>query len=118
MLTQIKSKREDTLTYELDGYITEEDVLYIAQGVEYLTQYFDSVNLMICINAKGERFSTFIKELQFGNVYANKIRKIAYVSNRYFWRFIIGIDNLSTKYQEKYFDINDVAKAWDWIEND
>ncbi len=115
MLTQIDSLREDTLVYELDGYITKEEIEYIEKGIEFMLTAFDKINLMVYINAKGESLSSLLEEFQLGANYANRINKIAYISNKNYWKLVIAIDNLSTQYREKYFDVTDIAKAWDWI---
>jgi len=116
MLTQIESLREDTLVYELDGYVTNEDIDYIDRGIEFMLSKLDTINLMIYINAQGEGFDTLVKEFQVSKKYIDYINKIAYISNKNYWNFLVSIDNLSTKYKEKYFDIDAIAKAWDWID--
>jgi len=118
MLTQIKSLREDTLVYELDGYVTNEDIEYIDRGIEFMLSKLDTINLMIYINAKGEGFNTLFREFQLGKKYSNTINKIVFISNKNYWNLLVSIDNLSTKYKEKYFDIDNIAKAWDWIDED
>jgi len=116
MLTQIDSPRKNTLVYELDGYVTKEDIDYIEKGIEFTLTAYDSINLMIYINAKGEGFDTLVKEFQVSKKYIDYINKIAYIFNKNHWNFLVSIDNLSTKYKEKYFDIDAIAKAWDWID--
>jgi hypothetical protein len=72
---------------------------------------------MIYINAKGEGFDALFEEFHLGKKYANYINKIAFISNKNYWNLIVLIDSLSTKYKEKYFDIDEIAKAWDWIDD-
>ena len=118
MLTQIESPRGNTLVYELDGYVSVEDISYIEEGIKFKSSKYDVVNLMIYINAKGEGFDTLLKEFELGIKYANLIHKIAFISDKDYWNLFVYIDNLSTGYKERYFDIDSVAKAWDWIDQD
>jgi len=82
MLRQIDSLRVDTLVYKLDEFITVEEIILIDEGIEFMLSKIDKVNLIICINAKGESFWAFIKEFQLGIKYKNQINKIAYVADK------------------------------------
>ena len=97
--------------------IHQEKTNYIEKGIEFKLLKFDSINLMIYINAKGEGFDSLIEELQLTIKYSNDIHKMAVISNRNYWKILVSIDNMSSKYKEKYFDIHDIAKAWDWIDD-
>ncbi len=118
MIKELKSLHTNTLVYDLEDFITKYEIEIIETGIEARLQDFDKINLMICINVKRENLGAFIKEFQLGIKYWNKIYKIAYVADKKNWKTIVEIDNLFTKIKEKYFDIDDIAKAWDWISND
>jgi len=115
MLRQIKSLRVDTLVYELDEFITEEEIQTIDIGIESMLSKIDHVNLMIYIDVEGESMKAFIREFQLGAKYWNDINRIAYVADKKHWEAIIAIDNLFTKFKEKYFDVDDMDNAWKWI---
>ncbi len=115
MLTQIESPRKDVLVYELDGYVTKEDIGYIDNGLEFTLSRCDSVNLMIYLNAKGAGIDVLFKEFEIGTKYSKLIRKIAFISDKKYWHLFVLINSISTRYKEKYFDVDDIAKAWDWI---
>jgi len=118
MLRQINSLRPDTLVYELDEFVTKDEIIDIDEGIESVLSKFDKINLMICIDIKRESFGAFIKELQVGIKYWNKINKIAYVADKKHWETLVEIDNVFTKFREKYFDIDDMDNAWKWIESE
>ncbi len=118
MLQQIESQRIDTLVYELDEFITKDEIDAIDKGIEFMLSEVDKVNLMICINAKGESFGAFIKEFQVGIKYWNKLHKIAYVADKRNWKILVAIDDFFTKFKEKYFDIDDMDNAWKWLKED
>ncbi len=115
MIKEIKSPRLDTLVYEIDDIITEQEISIIGDGIEEKLKDVEKVNLMLYINVEGETFGSFVKEFQLGVKYWSKINKIAYLSNKKNWNTLIAIDNLFTKFKEKYFDIEEVDKAWEWI---
>ena len=104
MLTQIESPRKDTLVYELDGYVSEEDIVHIDNGIEFTLSLYDRVNLMIYLNAKGEGLSTLIREFKLGTKYSNCIYKIAFVSDKKFSNLFMILDNFTNRYQKKYFE--------------
>ena len=118
MITQIKSLRADTLVYELDDFITEDEIAVIEKGIDLLLLKFDKINLMICINVKRESFGAFVKEFKVGIKNWNTLNKIAYLADNKNWKTLIEIDNLFAKFQEKYFDINEMNAAWNWLDSD
>ncbi len=115
MIKQLDSEYKDTLVYELDGEITKEDVDIIGEGIEFTVKEFDKVNLMLCINVSGQSFSALAEELKLGMKNWNNIHKIAYLSDKKQLDALIKLDNIFTKFEEKYFDVDDIANAWDWI---
>ncbi|MGO3719874.1 MAG: STAS/SEC14 domain-containing protein [Mesonia hippocampi] len=115
MIQQIDSLRVDTLVYELELFITEEDIKTIDTGIAFMFSEIDHVNLMIYINVEGESIKAMINQFQIGAKYWNKINRIAYVADKKHWQTIIAFDNLFTKFKEKYFDVDDMDNAWKWI---
>jgi hypothetical protein len=118
MIKQIESLRVDTLVYELDEFITKDEINVIDNGIEFMLTEIDKVNLMIFINAKGESLGALLKEFQVGIKYWNKIKKIAFIGDKKHWKTIVAFDNLFTKFKEKYFDIDDMNTAWKWLKDD
>ncbi len=117
MLNQIKSLNPNTLVYELDEFVTKDEIIMIDEGIQSTLSNFDEINLMICINIKRESLGALIKEFQVGLKYWNKINKIAYVADKKHWQTLVEIDNLFTKFKEKYFDVDDMDNAWKWLNN-
>ncbi len=118
MIQQIDSLSVDTLVYELDGFITKEEIIIIDEGIEFILSKIDKANLMICINAKGESFGALIKEFQVCIKHWNKINKIAYIADKKHWKTLVAIDNFFSKFKEKYFDLDDMVAAWKWLKED
>jgi hypothetical protein len=116
MLKQIDSPRKDTLVYELDGYVTKKDIKSINNSIELTLSRYDTVNLMIYLNIKKEGFNTLFKEFQLGGKYSKYIRKIAFISDKKYCNLFVFLNNISTKYKKKYFDLDHIANAWNWIE--
>ena len=115
MIKEIKSLHTNTLVYELEEFISQYEINIIDKGIAAKLKGFDKVNLMLYVNVKGENTASFIKEFQLGIKYWNKIGKIAYIGDKKNWKTLIAIDNFFTKFKEKYFELDDIAKAWDWI---
>ncbi|HHC79633.1 MAG TPA: STAS/SEC14 domain-containing protein [Flavobacteriia bacterium] len=117
MIKEVKSLHTNTLVYELEEFISQYELDIIDKGIETVLKDFDTVNLMLYINVEGENLASFIKAFQLGIKYWDKINKIAYIGDKKKWKTLIAIDNIFTKFKEKYFDIDEIAKAWDWINN-
>lgn len=116
MIKELKSPYQDTLIYELDSIISQFEIDIIEKGIEETLLNYSKVNLMININVEGESLGSFIKEFSVGIKYWNKIDKIAYVGDKKkHLKFLVEIDNLFTKFKEKYFDIDEIDKAWNWL---
>ena len=117
MINQIKSLNSNTLVYELEEFISQYEIDIIDKGIAARLKDFDKINLMLYINVEGENVASFIKEFQVGLKYWNKINKIAYIGDHKHWKALIEIDNFFTKFKEKYFELDNIAKAWNWINN-
>ncbi len=118
MLTQIDSPRKNTLVYELDGYVSEEDIVHIDNGIEFTLSQYDHVNLMIYLNAKGEGLNTLIKEFKLGTKYSKYLHKIAFISDKKISNLFTLLNNISTRYKTEYFNVDDISTAWNWIDKE
>ncbi len=118
MIKELESQNANTLVYELEDYISQYEIEIIDKGIDALLKNRSKVNLMIAVNVKGENLGAFVKEFQVGVKYWNKVNKIAYVADKKYWKTLIEIDNFFTKFKEKYFNIDDIGKAWDWLNAD
>ena len=118
MIRKVKSLHSNTLVYELEEFISQYEIAIIDKDIETILQEFNKVNLMLYINVAGENLGSFIKEFQVGIKYWNKINKIAYIGDHKKWATLVFIDNFFTKFKERYFEVDDIANAWDWINND
>lgn len=100
----------------MDDFISQFEIEIIEKGIHETLLNYPKVNLMINVNVEGENLGSFIKEFKVGIKYWSKIDKIAYIGDKKkHWKFLVEIDNLFTKFKEKYFDIDEITKAWDWI---
>ena len=115
MVKELKSLQENTLVYELSEFINQFDIKEIENGIGAKLKDFDKINLMIDVHIKSENFASFFKELEVGIKYWNKINKIAFIGESKIWETVVKIDNIFTKFKEKYFEIDDLENAWKWL---
>ncbi|GHC53707.1 STAS/SEC14 domain-containing protein [Ulvibacter litoralis] len=115
MIRKLESIKDNTLVFDLEGFITAEEIQLIDKEISAKLTEIEPINMMVFINVKGETVASFIKEFQLGIKYWNKINKIAYVADHKNLKIVVAIDNLFTKFKEKYFELNELEKAWDWI---
>ncbi len=118
MIRKVKSPHINTLVYELEEFIGQYEIKVIDKDIENKLQDFNKVNLMLYIDVKGENLGSFIKEFQVGIKYWNKINKIAYIGDHKKWAPLVAIDNFFTKFKERYFELDNIANALDWLSND
>lgn len=118
MVEKLKSFREDTLVYELSWAVTEAGIANMEPDLKKAEDKYGKVKLMIILDAKGETLSAFLEEFELGIKHWNKISKIAYVGEKKWWKPLIAIDNVFTKFKEKYFDVSELTEAWDWLEEE
>ncbi len=116
MLTKLKSNTPNVLVYEINDFITETEIDSIEKDIEKVLEKHEKVNLMLHVNVMGENLKAFLKEFQVGIEFWNKINQIAYIGEKSkFWEALIALDNLFTKFKEKYFSIDEVEDAWEWL---
>jgi hypothetical protein len=115
MIRSVKSLNVNTLVFELEEFISQYEIDIIDKAIEAKLNNFNKVNLMLFINIEGENLASFIEESLLGIKYWNKINKIAYISDKKNWKALVAIDNFFTKFKEKYFELENIAKAWNWI---
>lgn len=115
MIKQLKSDHPKTLIYELYDFITKDEIDKMSEGIATALQNFEKVNLMLILDVKRETLGSLIEEFQLGIKYWNRIGKIAYLANNNHLSAFVEVDNLFTKFKEKYFGLDQISEAWDWI---
>ncbi len=115
MIREINSLLPNTLVYDIEEYIKPEDLDIIDEGISAMLQSFDKVNLMLYVDVKGGSITSLVKEFSLGIKYWNKINKIAYIGDHKKWGKFIVLDDIFTKFKEKYFELEQINKAWDWL---
>jgi len=118
MINIVKSKLPNTLIAELEGNITAAELDVINTGLYNLEQKHTEVNLVVSItNVKGQSFGALVREIEYGIVHWNKLSKVAYIGDKKWWKPLVELDDVFTKFKEKYFDINEMENAIEWIKN-
>ena len=91
MIKELESQNANTLVYELEDYISQYEIEIIDKGIDALLKNRSKVNLMIAVNVKGENLGALVKEFQVGIKYWNKVNKIAYVTDKKYWKTLVGV---------------------------
>lgn len=115
MIKKLKSLRPDTLVYDLTWVVGEAEIASIEPEMKKIENKYGKVKLMIGLDAKGETLPALMEEFVLGIKHWNKIDKIAFVGEKKWWKPLIAMDNLFTKFDEKYFDISQIEDAWNWL---
>ena len=115
MIKKLKSLRPDTLVYELSWLVIGAEIASVEPDLEKIENKYGQVKLLIVLDARGESFSALLKEFVLGIKHWNKIDKIAFVGEKEWWKPLIAVNNVFTKFDEKYFDVSKLEAAWEWL---
>lgn len=117
MKIEVNKNYKNVISIELTGEnITKEQIEKIEETVAALHEKIEDVHFIILVGAHShmsikaiyEALKLVIKERKF-------IHKIAIVAHSNFIKVGAKLDNLTLPWQEKYFDIDEVNEAWNWI---
>ncbi|WP_196894614.1 SpoIIAA family protein [Aureivirga marina] len=118
MLKQINSYRKDTLVYEIDHAITNNDLLRIKNAIVNKEKKHKHVNLFIKINTSNPIINRYIQKFKIDLNELNILNKVVYLTNKPQRKASSIIDSFFTSFSEKHFDLQDANNAWKWVESD
>lgn len=117
MNIEVNKNYRNVISIELVGEkVTKENITKIEETVAALHEKIDDIHFIILIGSGSTISLKAIYEVLRMAVKEHKfIHKIAIVAHSNFIKAGVKLDNLTLPWQEKYFDIDAVNEAWDWV---
>ena len=98
--------------------LTQEDVKIIEEKATILMNTFDKINFMITLGVHEKvSLKAQLETLRFAFKTWKRIHKIAVIGNSNKEHVLVTMNNAFVPWKEKYFDIDDLAKAYSWLKD-
>lgn len=119
MITVIKNRDDKILHVEVDGRITKEDVLKVAELAEEKIQDYGKIRgLIILRDFHGYTIPAFFEDLKFGLTHSDAFSHLAICGDNKLEEFLSKLSGLFMKGEIRYFDIIRIEEAINWIERE
>ena len=124
MIEQLKTFENNALAFEvIDGFTETDEKFFKKMFNKKLDEGYDSINILIKFDeykVTKTEFKSFFEEMVFIIKKMDKLGHLAYVGNSKLMEALIPVDNMFFKNkskgrEEKYFDISDIDKAYQFI---
>ena len=115
MFKILERGHDDVAGLELGGDITLEDIKDVEAVFEKLFDKYDKIS-WVCIwtNTHYTTMRAFYEDAMWMLKHLKRFDRMAVVSDKWWKKLLINADGLI--FGEKYFDIADLEKAWDYVE--
>ena len=109
---------KNLLRIEVKEEITQEEIIELDKKVKTLHEKYDLVNIMLLITHHSQiSFKAVYETLKLAINEGKAINKVAIISDRKFIKLGVQLDNLLLPWKERYFYIDSIDEAWNWIEH-
>jgi len=116
----LKTESADLFAYEINGVVTKEMVEKIIPKMQDVFENHDKIDLLV----KVQNYSGVSPEvLVMPSLYAfkmeaiNHVRRYAVIGAKGWMKQLVGIFKPFVPMEVKTFDLEDEAKAWEWLNN-
>ncbi|ANU26680.1 STAS/SEC14 domain-containing protein [Planococcus versutus] len=117
MLSFVPSKDEETIAIEFEGTATHEDAMKIDRIIQEKFADKGKFNIYAIINnVEGPAFSGLEESMQVNMKAWHQFHKFAVISANSLPEQSAEVENLLPKLQVKYFNLDEMNDAWDWIQ--
>ena len=117
MHIEINSTHKNVISVELtDEKVTQHHIQQLEKAVEELHEKTNDIHIIILLGSHTKGSLKMLYEaLKFIKKEHKTIHKIAVVAHSTFIKAGVAMDNMVLPWQEKYFDIENLEDAWQWI---
>lgn len=117
MIRKMERSSGRNIGLEVSGKVALEQFEALLPEIEAAIHTHGTINLLCLVeNMSGYGIKEFVADCKFAIKYWNNIAKVAIVGDSNWWALGAKIDNLFTKWEERFFDSGKLEEAWKWIE--
>lgn len=117
MLSFVPSKDMETIAIEFEGTATREDALKIDKIIQEKFADKGKFNIYAIINeVEDSTFSGFGKSMQVNMDAWNQFHKFAVISSVPLADQLTEMESLLPKLEVRHFQLDEMNKAWEWIQ--
>ncbi len=121
MITQLPESEGATIGIMVTGKVDEAEEKKWISTFDALIKQHDKINVLVLI---GDNFDIGLKaafeDIKWTFGHLEHMDKLALVSTRCVIKWLVEIDSPFAKMvniDEKYFDVNELSKAWAWVKS-
>ncbi len=117
MYVEIDKIHKNLISVEfLESEIKKREIDWLSKHIKELRQEFPKVNLLILLpNHSKATIKTVFSVFKFFIEEHSYIGKIAIIGHHSILPTLIDIENRLVPWEEKYFDIETLEEAWNWV---
>jgi len=121
MINELPESEANTLGFEIDGKVTEEQGQELIARFEQVLNEYEQLNILIVLNEDASwGVDAGFEDIKWVLRHMKSMRKIAIVSSSTAWKWLVSIDSFFAALagiQEKHFDHAELASAWQWLKS-
>ncbi len=118
MIRKLERSAGKVYGMETEGVIDLEQFEALRPELEALIAKHGKINVLFHVKSmKGYGFKEFVADVKFAIKHWNDIGKVAIVSDKHWWAIGVKIDNLFTRWEERFFEPTELEQAWTWVES-
>lgn len=117
MLTLVPSKDMKTIAVEIEGHVTEDDLLKLDKVIQEKFSEKGEFNLYaILYHFEEASFKALVEELKIDVKRWSQYNKLAVISDDKAVEKMVEASDLLPAIKTKHFDNDQMEAAWEWIE--
>ena len=116
MFQEIPVSENNLFAFRVSGKLTDEDYRQFLPRLDELIGQYGKISLLFELDDfKGWEMQAAWDDLKYGLAHDEDFERIAVVGEKRWHRWITKFGNLMTTTEIRYFDRDDLQKAWDWL---
>jgi hypothetical protein len=119
MIKKLPQSNGNNLAYEITGKVSLEDEQEWIESLNKDINKYDNFNVMVILGENASwGMDAGIADIKWIMKHMDKFNKIAIVAESTVWKWLIKVDSFFASFvgiDEKYFDVKDTDRAWEWV---
>ena len=118
MITELESRSDKSLGFQLSGKLHDEDYKTFVPRVDKAIASDGKIRLLVQIlDFEGWDAHAMWDDIKFATTHCTKIERIAIVGENKWEKWMSSICKPFTMAKIQYFEANEIDTAWEWLES-